>query len=396
MRAVVRWIVGVVVVCHGLVHLLGAAEGLGWADVPHLSEPISVAAGAVWLAAAGLAVAAGVMLLAGTRWWWVIGAVAVVVSQGVIITSWSDARVGTLANVVLLAAVVHGYASLGPSSFRAEFRRRVEPVLAGPPPGGVVRDADLSHLPEVVAAYVRRSGAVGRPRVANFRARVHGRIRGGPDKPWMRFTGQQVNGYGPQSSRLFLMDATMFGLPVDVLHVFVGPSATMRAKLCSLVSMVDAAGPDMDRAETVTLFNDLCVLAPVALVDARVTWQPIDDRRVRGTFTNGAHTVSAVLVFGDGHDLVDFVSDDRLRASSDGTSFTRQRWSTPLRGYRTIGGRRLATVGEGRWHAGSEEGQFAYLEFHVDDIAYNVGTASRAGGTRNAADTAAHRSSASS
>ena len=33
MRTVVRWVVAVVVVLHGLIHLLGAAKGLGWADV---------------------------------------------------------------------------------------------------------------------------------------------------------------------------------------------------------------------------------------------------------------------------------------------------------------------------------------------------------------------------
>src|SRR6185436_1132726 len=158
--------------------------------------------------------------------------------------------------------------------------------LAEPVYTGVVTEADLMALPGPVAAYVRQSGAVGRSRVTNFRAGIHGRIRGGPGKPWMTFTGAQVNTYGSEPSRLFFMDATMFGLPVDVLHVFVGRSATMRVKACSLISMVNAAGPEMDKAETVTMFNDLCVLAPAALVDAPVNWESIDRHRVRGAFTN--------------------------------------------------------------------------------------------------------------
>ena len=32
----------------------------------------------------------------------------------------------------------------------------------------------------------------------------------------------------------------------------------MRAEVWSLLTTVDASGPDMDRAETVTLFNGLC------------------------------------------------------------------------------------------------------------------------------------------
>jgi hypothetical protein len=84
----------------------------------------------------------------------------------------------------------------------------------------------------------------------------------------------------------------MIGFPVDVLHAYVGPSATMRVKVCSLVPTVNAAKPEMDQWETVTLFNDLCLLAPATLVAARVTWQLVGTRRVRGTFTNGGHAVN--------------------------------------------------------------------------------------------------------
>ena len=129
----------------------------------------------------------------------------------------------------------------------------------------------------------------------------------------------------------------------------------------------------MDQAETVTLFNDLCILAPAAIIDAPITWQTLDEHHVRGTFSNGAHTVTAELVFNDDHDLIDFISDDRTRSSRDGKSFIPQRWSTPVREYRTMDSRRVGTHGEGRWHAPKPEGEFAYLEFNLDQITYNTG-----------------------
>ena len=382
-RVAIRWVVVVVVVAHGLFHLLGAAKGLGWADVAQLQQPISTAMGWAWLGAGALVLLGGILLALRNRWWWAVGALAVVASQAMVFTSWSDAKAGTVANVVLLAAVVYGYVSLGPTSFRAKYHRRVKSALGDLPIAvvseAVVTEADLSVLPALVAAYVRRSGAVGQPRIANFRARMHGWIRGGVDKPWMEFTGEQVNTYGTDLTRLFFMDASMLGLPVDVLHTYVVPSATMRVRAASLVPMVNTSGDDLDRAETVTLFNDLSVLAPAALVDARVTWQPVDDHHVRGAFTNGTHTVSAEFVFNDDHELVDFVSEDRLRASADGTSFTRQRWSTPVWDYRTFDSRRVCSRGEARWHAPAPEGEFAYLEFSLDNLIYNVHSAPRRG-----------------
>jgi len=65
MRTMLRWIVAVVVVLHGLIHLLGAAKGLGWADVTQLKEPVSAAMGVAWLAAAVLVVLAGVYSSSG-------------------------------------------------------------------------------------------------------------------------------------------------------------------------------------------------------------------------------------------------------------------------------------------------------------------------------------------
>jgi len=372
MRTVVRWFIVVAVVGHGLIHLLGAAKGLGWSEVAALPEPIGPAMGLTWLAAAAAVLATGLLLAAGNRRWWVAGTLGVVASQAVIITSWDDAKTGTVANVLLLAALGYTFASRGPTSYRAEYQHRSAAALRESPSGAgqVVTETDLAHLPDLVAEYVRRSGAVGQPRISSVHARIHGRIRAGASARWMTYTGEQVNTYGPAPSRFFSMDATMFGLPVDVLHAFAGPAATMRVKLCSVVPMVNAAGPEMDRAETVTLFNDLCILAPAALIDAPVLWQPIDHDHVRGIFTNGAQTVTADLTFRDG-DLVDFVSDDRMSTSRDGSTFTPQRWSTPVGDYRTFGARRLATCGEGRWHTTDPQGQYAYLEYHLDAITCN-------------------------
>jgi hypothetical protein len=376
LRTAVRWLVVVVVVAHGLIHLLGAAKGLGWAEVAALTDPVSHVMGLAWLGAALLVVAAGVLLAARATWWWMVGAVSVVVSQVAIVTSWGDAKAGTVANVVLLLAVGYGFASQGPTSFRAEYRRATTTTLSRSlaDASTVVAESDLAHLPAPVAEYVRRSGAVGQPRVSSFRAVFHGRIRSDATGPWMTFSGEQVSTYGHELSRVFAMDAAMYGLPVDVLHIFVGPAATMRVKICSMVSIVDAAGPEMDRGETVTLFNDLCVLAPAALVDAPVVWRAVDDMHAHGTFTNGAQTVSADLTFDGKGDLVDFVSDDRLQASRDGSTFTTTRWSTPVSDYRALDGRRVATRGEARWHPSEPRSPYSYLEFDLDRITYDPAT----------------------
>jgi hypothetical protein len=254
-------------------------------------------------------------------------------------------------------------------NFRAEYHRDVEQGLARAVARPPLTEREMASLPSMVQRYLRLNGAVGQPRVQNFRARFHGQIRSGPGTRWMSFTGEQHNFYD-QPSRLFLMDASMFGIPVQAFHRFVGPSATMRVKVASLVTMVDAKGPQMDEAETVTLFNDLCVFAPGALVDSQIQWQQIDPHSVGALFKNGKYDVHAVLSFNERGELINFVAHDRGAMSADGKSMIKMPWSTPLSDYRTFGRHRLMTRGEGMWLA--PNGEYSYLRFVLDEIEYNL------------------------
>ncbi len=374
MTNIVRWVVVTVLVGHGLIHLLGALKGFGWAEITQLRQPIGHGGGVLWLLAAVLVLGSAALIAAGApSWWWAVALLGAVLSQVAIVTSWDDAKFGTAVNLVLVLAAVYGFASLGPTSFDAQFRDSARAALAdsSAASNALVTEQDLVGLPAPLAAYVRRSGAVGKPAVTSFSAQFHGRIRSAPDQAWMPFTGEQLNTYGPHPRRVFIMDATRSGIPVTVLHSFRNSTATMRAKVLSLFPVVNASGPEMDRGETVTVFNDLVVLAPGAIIGAPVRWTAVDAHHVRGIYTDGDQTVSAELVFDANHDLVDFVSEDRLRASADGTTFKQQSWSTPLTAHRDTDDRRVLAFGEGRWHAPQPEGLFTYVELHFDDITYN-------------------------
>jgi len=356
-------------VAHGLIHLMGTAKAWAFAEVPQLTQHIGKPVGVLWLVAAALLFATAISLFTWPHWWWLLGAAAVVVSQVVIFTSWSDARYGTIANVIILAAVVLGFFANGPRSFRAAYDRDVAQGLARTTAATLLTDADIATLPAVVQQYIQRSGAIGQPRVQNFRARFHGQIRSGPNARWMSLSGEQYN-FFDEPTRLFLMDASMFGVPFEAFHRFVGPSATMRVKIASAFSVVNASGPHMDEAETVTLFNDMCVMAPGALIDRRIQWDVIDATHVRASFTNLQYTARAVLTFNVRGELTDFIADGRGAMSADGKSVTKMPWSTPLSQYREFGLHHLMSHGEGIWHAPT--GNYSYLRFDLDTIEYNV------------------------
>ena len=162
-RAVIRWTVGLLVIVHGLIHLMGAVKGFGWADVDTLHEPLGPSLGVAWLAAAALVTAAGVMLLARARGWWAVAAGGAVCSQVVITTSWGDAAAGTAGNVLLALAALYGFRSHGPSSFRARFRDLAaateqacdhEHVATPEAPAGVTPVEGLRPLGQALGTYL--------------------------------------------------------------------------------------------------------------------------------------------------------------------------------------------------------------------------------------------------
>lgn len=355
-------------VLHGLIHLVGTAKAFGWADLPQLTAPISASAGVAWLVAALLFVAAAAAIWVWPGWWWAIGIGAVVLSTSVIAASWTDAKVGALANVVVLGGVALGFLNQGPLSLRAQYDRDVEALVVPPLSVAPVTEADLARLPVPVQRYLRGVGVVGHPRVHNVLVRMHGRIRSGRDGRWMPITAEQHNIVHP-AARLFYLTASMAGVPVQGYHRYVDASASMRVKAAGLVPVATADGAAMTRSETVTLFNDMCLLAPATLIDPAIVWTGIDAGTVMARFTNAGHTITAMLTFDDAGALRDFTSDDRAQVLPDGT-IRSLRWSTPITRVATYGPFRLPAGGEALWH--DADGAYAYIELAFDEVRYNV------------------------
>ena len=354
---------------HGLLHLLGVAKAFGLAALPQLTQPIAPGRGLLWLTGALLFLGAAASAAAGTRWWWAVAAVALVISTVAIAGSWQDAKAGAVVNLGLLAAVTVAAAIDGPWGLRAEYDRDVAAALDRPRPTALVTEADLAPLPPQVQRYLRVAGVVGQPSVWNMRARMRGRIRDAADARWMPLWAEQHNVFD-EPARLFYMSATMLGVPADGYHRFVGGAATMRVKAAGLVPVQQSGGDEMTQAETVTLFNDMCLMAPATLVDPAIAWTPIDAARVHATFTTAGHTIRAELVFNAAGELVNFWSDDRRQTSADGRSMTAVRWSTPVSAYRQFGAVRLMHRGAARWHEAG--GDYAYIELEIEDVQYNV------------------------
>lgn len=361
-----KWVFVLLVLVHGLIHLLGPAKAFHWSEVSQLREVISPSAGVLWLVAALLLITAAAGVLLGASWWSYAALPGVLLSQGLIMSVWSDAKFGTVANLLIAIPLLITLLDHRASSFRSRFEHDRDVLLARPmSPARIVTEADLTPLPPLMQTYLRRGGAVGRPHVRNLRVTFDAQMRSSATASWMPATATQYE-FFDEPARLFYMKASRAGVPIDVLHRYVGGAATFQVKIVGLLPMVNNGGTEMTNDETVTLMNDIVVMAPAAVLDLPFTFEPLGERSLRATFRNAGFTVTADLSFDEAGDLVGFVSPDRAHGREGGAAV----WSTPISGYREVDGIRVGTLGDANWI--EPAGEWTYGRFRITSIAYNV------------------------
>lgn len=357
----------VLILLHGIIHLLGFIKAFRIAELNQLTQSISKPVGIFWLIAALLFIMAAVLYYFNVESWWIISGVAIIISQIIIILSWKDAMFGTVANIILLAVVAIAFAGSLPSNYKNIFKLEVEKSLKRSAIQTVLNEEEIKHLPLPIQKYIIYSGAVGKEKVQNLKMEFKGGIKPKPDSDFLDFCSIQYN-FFDEPARLFYIESKMYGLPFDGFHRFVGPKATMQIKIASLFQVVDAKGPEMDKGETVTMFNDMCFFAPGNLIDKNIEWETVDTLTVKAKFTNKGITISALLFFNKRGELINFSSDDRYE-SADGQVYKNYKWTTPAKNYKEINGRRIAGYAEAIWH--KPEGEFCYGKFNLVNIQYN-------------------------
>jgi hypothetical protein len=99
----------VLMILHGVIHSMGFVKAFRMVDLAQLVQPIPKSNGILWLIACLLFISAAILFSIERQSWWVSSAVAVIISQYLIIDDWNDAKLGTIANIIILLATIIGF-----------------------------------------------------------------------------------------------------------------------------------------------------------------------------------------------------------------------------------------------------------------------------------------------
>jgi len=353
----------VLLLLHGLIHFLGFAKAFSLMDVSQLQKSIGKPEGVLWLLALLLFIGVFVLYLMPKAVWIYLGFIALIISQLLIFSSWSDAKYGSISNLVILLVVGLNY---GLVRFERQFKTDVAIHLAksASPTADLVTETDIQHLPLIVQKYLRTCQVINQPKVKNFRVGMEGEMRS-KGKDYFPFQSIQYN-FIENPTRLFFMKGKMFGITVPGYHKYINGKASMTVSLFGIIPMIKVDGDLMDQAETVTIFNDMCIMAPATLIDQRISWKTISDTVVLASFTNLSHRISAELHFNSDGKLLNFISNDRTDVG-DMKSYP---FHTPIHAYAPFDVYQLVSKGDAVWIY--PDGPFTYGKFSLKDIRFNV------------------------
>jgi len=360
------------VIVHGLIHLLGFVNqwnvkkinqftGVTLFSVP---ESLSKILGIAWLIAALLFVVTAIGFIADKNWWSILGIIAIIISQLLIIIYWKDAYAGTIANVIILVIAVVSFAM---SNFNDKVNSEISELYSKPfkEEKTIVTKESIKELPPVVQKWMKRSGIIGKENINCVRLKQKAVMRSKPDAKWMDVEAEQY----------FRLDepAFIYKINVDVMPMikmtgrdkYVNGEGNMLIKISGLYTIGDSKGAEINQGTMIRFLSETFWFPSFAL-SKYVSWKQIDGNTAMATMNFNGAGENVLITFTPEGD-VKKIEAERF-GEFDG-KFSKEKWVIVNTAYKEFEGIRISSESEVTWQL--QSGDFTWLKLEITGLEYN-------------------------
>ncbi|WP_224489513.1 DUF6920 family protein [Robertkochia flava] len=361
MRIALTLIIGI----HGLIHLFGFFKAFVFPGFQGITQPVSKFAGMIWLLAFLLFAITLFLYRIRSQAWWLFCCIASITSQVLILSLWSDAKTGTLVNVVLLLAVILSYAD-----FR--FRKLIEKERSvlfqhlKTINDRIVNAADLSALPPAVQKWLFHSGITGKPLISNVHLTQELELRLKPgQKKWIKASAEQYFTVHPPAFHWNLETKIAPFLSMSGRDKFENGKGEMLIKLFSLFTVAHAKNNAKTDEATIQRYLAEIVWFPTAALNDYIQWEGLDDLSARATMEHKGTKGSGIFYFDENGQFEKFVTT-RFMNNKDEEPV---KWIVTATETEVRNGIKIPTACEATWHLNT--GQWTWLKLNIGTIEYN-------------------------
>lgn len=229
----------------------------------------------------------------------------------------------------------------------------------------IIQKEDLQGLPLPVQKWLERSKIIGKEKITSVRLKQKGLMRIKEDGPWMPAEAEQ---YFTVDEPGFIWKARVNMAPFLYfagMDKYKEGKGYMNIKILSLFSVVNATGPEMDQGTLLRYLGEMTWF-PTAALSNYIKWEPIDLNSARATMSYKGVTASAVFMFNNNGDLVNFTAK-RFRETNG--KYVLEDWGAIAKDYQEFQGIRIPNKMEVMWKL--KTGDFTWYQVEITDVEYN-------------------------
>ena len=361
MRIVLIILIGI----HGIIHLFGFFKAFGISEFNAISQPISKTFGIIWLLPFVLFAITIAQLIAQSSYWWIIGIVGIVLSQFLIINYWSDAKFGTILNLIILISLIIAYST---SSFNKKVSDETTNMLENSSTiyKSIVSEQMISDLPKIVQKWLLNSGTIGKEAVYKVYLEQDLQMLMNLDqKEWRNAKAEQYFTTDPPAFN-WSVNLKMNPL-VDLVgrDKFENGQGEMTIKIFSLFSVVNAKHNEKVNQATLQRYLAEIVWFPSTSLSSYITWQAIDDYAAKATMEFNGTKGSGAFHFDKNGNFEKFVAM-RYKDASDPEP---TEWTVTATKTEQRHGIKIPIECEVAWKL--EDRNWVWLKLKITDINYN-------------------------
>ena len=355
----------IIVFLHGLIHSLGFLKGFQLKEIRELSLPISKTMGLVWLIATLLFIVFGILYLTNNKFAWVIGFLAVVISQFLIIVYWKDAKFGTIPNVFVLSM---SFVLYGSFSFQRFTQSETTQLLntSNYQNTSIIQKNDINGLPKPIKKWLEQSGMIGKPCINVGKVIQNAELKMKPEQEgWMKAKALQYS-IIDKPSFIWMVDVEMNSfLYFQGRDKFENGKGEMLIKMNSLISVVDEKGEKIDEGSMQRYLGEMAWFPSLAL-SPYIVWEEVNDTTAIATMNyNGSKASGTFYFYQEG----DFVKYTAMRFMGNEDDAKRHEWILLVDAYKSFEGIKVPSKMTATWKL--DDGDWTWLKLEIIDIEYN-------------------------
>lgn len=356
----------ILIVIHGIIHLFGFLKAFDISEFNAISQPISKAYGMLWFLTFLLFAITIVLNLIHSDYWWLSGLFAVVISQILIFNYWSDAKFGTIANVIILFASIIGFSSF---SFKNKIKEERIKLFKNSQLGKeeIISSESLEGLPTIVQKWLTNTGVVGTQTVFNVCLTQELQLKLKSDQEnWNVGKAKQYFTIQPPAFNWSISTEMNSLLGVVGRDKFVDGKGEMTIKLCSLIPVAEAKDEKKINQATLQRYLAEIVWFPSASLSQYIKWETIDEFSARATMEFKGTEGSGVFHFDNNGTFKKFVA----MRYQDSNAEEPTEWTVIATKTEGRNGIKIPTECEASWKINN--GKWTWLKLKITNIQYNI------------------------